>query len=675
MGITYEIHGKGETYDSHERPEVGEFWVFEENGKWYRREIVKVHSRGFVWDQVEALDVEYYTQELNPTDYVIEKKYGKYGIITGNGEVLVPHEYDFIAKTDKKLYFKVRKDGRWGILNCLNGKAMIPVECLDILFNIYWFVRKDDWDWQCYDIDFKPTKPDDHYFRFVRELGNGLLVYDMYSEGTQGVFDSENKMLLPPVYTRIEPFGDKGLIYAYDKQTTEDATKRKAIHYIFDAEGRELCGWDWMGPLKDGLAKVCNAFFKVKYGYIDSKADIVIYPTFDELSDFDENGCASAQIGYRAKFIVHRSGKIEIDASLLGSRQCTNYLHSQQYKGISVLREVDIPDYIKLDSGTYGVFEDCKNLHSARISNCENHRYISKGMFLNCESLVNVEIPDSVTTICENAFCKCKSLAHIELPPKLEAIESGAFAGCELLETITIPASVTKIKYGGGLALCKNLKEIIVDPANKRFVSYDGVLFDKVEGKLVAYPLNREAKDFTIPSILQALYGHTFSQCRNLEKIVIPACISRIEKYAISNCMQLKEIEVSPLSNYYASFDGVLYDKEGEKLLLYPINKEAKEFVVPDTIHMLDRYTFNMNKHLEKVVIPNSVTVFGENVFYSCDGLKEVVMPDDIQHVAGEIFFLHYDMLKNLSIVISRQMYENIRKYLPQKEVRIVFKD
>ena len=82
-----------------------------------------------------------------------------------------------------------------------------------------------------------------------------------------------------------------------------------------------------------------------------------------------------------------------------------------------------------------------------------------------------------------------------------------------------------------------------------------------------------------------------------------------------------------------------------------------------------------MNNHLEKVVIPNSVTVFGEDVFYFCDGLKEVVMPDDIQHVAGRIFSMHNDVCKNLTIVISRQMYENIQRCLPQKEVNIVFKD
>lgn len=662
MSTTYVINND---YETREYPEVGDSWVFQENDKWYRREVVKVISKGFVWDKVEALDVEYNTIELCPTDFVIAQQFGNYGVVAGDGKAVIPYEYDFIAKTPKEFHFKVRKDGQWGILNCLDGKAAIPVECMDILFNIYWYVRKDDWNWQCYDLDFKPTKPDDHYFRLVRELGNGLWVYDNYSMGTQGVFDSEDRIILPPVYSKIEPFGNEGLIYAFDKQTTEDASKRKAIHYIFDAEGRELWGWDWMGPLKGGYAKVCIAFFKKQYGFIDSKANLVIRPAFDELSDFDENGYASAKIGYDTKFKVHRSGKVYIDA---------NYLVSRQYKGNNELKEVDIPDHIYLDNITYGVFENCKNLHSARISNCEKHRYISKGMFVGCESLVNVEIPDSVTTICESAFCGCKALAHIELPPHLETIESGAFTGCESLETITVPASVTKINYGGGLALCKNLKEIIVDPANKRFVSYDGVLFDNVEGKLVAYPVNREAKEFTIPSILHALYSHAFSQCRNLEKIVIPACISRIDEYAIYNCMKLKEIEVSSLNNYFASLDGVLYDKEGTKLLQYPINKEEKEFEVPDSIHKLDRNTFNMNNHLEKVVIPNSVTGFGESVFYYCDGLKEVVMPDNIQYVAGQIFSMHNDVRKNLTIVISRKTYEDIRRWLPQKEVNIVFK-
>lgn len=666
MGTTYEIHGEGETYDSRERPEVGESWVFEENGKWYRREIVKVHSRGFVWDQVEALDVEYNTQELHPADYVVEDKNGKYGVVTGNGEVLIPHEYDFIARISKDFFVKVQKNGRWGILNCLDGKVVIPVECLDILFNIYWYVLKDDCDWQCYDLNFKPTTLDDHYFRLVGELGNGLLVYDTHSMGTRGVFDSENRIILPPVYSRIEPFGKEGLIYAFDKQTTEDAAKRKAIHYIFDAEGKELWGWDWMGPLIGGYAKVCITFFKKQYGFIDSKANLVIRPMFDELSNFDENGYASAKIGYKAQFKVHRSGKVFLDAS---------YLVSRQYKGMNELREVDIPDHICLDSVTYGVFEDCRNLKSARISNGEKHKCISKGMFVGCESLANVEIPDSVTTICENAFCDCKSLAHIELPPNLETIESGAFAGCASMETITIPASVTKIDNGGGLGLCRNLKEIVVDSANKHFASYDGVLFDKIVGRLVAYPVNREAKEYTIPSVLHILDRHTFSGCRNLEKVIIPACISRIEQYAFYSCKQLKKIEVSPLNNYYASLDGVLYDKEGEELLLYPINKEEKEFVVPDTICALDRYTFNSNNHLEKVVIPNSVTVFGEEVFYYCDGLKEVVMPDDIQHVGGKIFSMHNDALKNLTIFINRQVFEKYQRYLPQKEVNIVFKD
>ncbi|MBR4391791.1 MAG: leucine-rich repeat protein [Bacteroidales bacterium] len=414
------------------------------------------------------------------------------------------------------------------------------------------------------------------------------------------------------------------------------------------------------------------SYIKVrKYGlwgilkYFDDKFHIVVSPSFEELSDFDEDGYASAKIGYDTKFKVHRSGRIAIDSSFLVSRQ---------YKEIEGLREVDIPDHVWLDKNTYGIFEDCKNLKTVHITNCEKHKCISKGMFTGCESLEHVEIPDSVTAVCSGAFCNCKSLAHIDLSPNLETIGDGAFTGCDSMETITIPASVTKIESGGGLILCKNLKEIVVDPANQQYASIDGVLYDKSVEELVAYSMNREAKAFSVPNTIHAIYGHTFRECEHLEKVVIPASVNRIDRYAFYNCMKLKEIEVSPSNNVFSSLDGVLYDKAGEHLLLYPINKEAKEFVVPDTIHKLESNTFNMNDHLEKVVIPDSVTSFAESVFYCCDGLKEVVMPDNIQYAVGEIFFLHNDMLKNLSIVISRKLYENIQSCLP-RGVKIVFKD
>ena len=50
--------------------------------------------------------------------------------------------------------------------------------------------------------------------------------------------------------------------------------------------------------------------------------------------------------------------------------------------------------------------------------------------FRECESLVNIDIHDGMTTIERGAFRDCKSLTSINIPNSVTTIESGAFGGC-----------------------------------------------------------------------------------------------------------------------------------------------------------------------------------------------------------------------------------------------------
>ena len=52
---------------------------------------------------------------------------------------------------------------------------------------------------------------------------------------------------------------------------------------------------------------------------------------------------------------------------------------------------------------------------------------------MGCKSLVNINIPNSVTTIGEGAFASCDSLTSINIPNSVTTIEDGAFRGCENL--------------------------------------------------------------------------------------------------------------------------------------------------------------------------------------------------------------------------------------------------
>lgn len=65
--------------------------------------------------------------------------------------------------------------------------------------------------------------------------------------------------------------------------------------------------------------------------------------------------------------------------------------------------------------------------------------------FAFCSQLTNISIPNSVTFIGFSAFNSCTSLKSITLPSSLSTIQSSAFFNCGNLETIRIPVSVTFI--------------------------------------------------------------------------------------------------------------------------------------------------------------------------------------------------------------------------------------
>ena len=69
---------------------------------------------------------------------------------------------------------------------------------------------------------------------------------------------------------------------------------------------------------------------------------------------------------------------------------------------------------------------------------------IGNDAFSGCDSLTSVNIPDSVTSIGESAFSGCTSLTSVNIPDSVTSIGS-AFGYCSSLTSVTIPDSVTEI--------------------------------------------------------------------------------------------------------------------------------------------------------------------------------------------------------------------------------------
>ena len=73
---------------------------------------------------------------------------------------------------------------------------------------------------------------------------------------------------------------------------------------------------------------------------------------------------------------------------------------------------------------------------------CES---IGNGAVSGCDSLTEIVIPDSVTSISSSAFSGCDSLTEIVIPDGVTSIDSSAFAYCYSLTSVVIGNSVTTI--------------------------------------------------------------------------------------------------------------------------------------------------------------------------------------------------------------------------------------
>ena len=153
-------------------------------------------------------------------------------------------------------------------------------------------------------------------------------------------------------------------------------------------------------------------------------------------------------------------------------------------------------------------------------------------------------IPDSVTTIGNNAFAFCKSLKEITIPNSVINIGNNAFYKCRSLTSITIPNSVTIIGKSA-FYYCESLKEIII-PDSVTIIGCD------------AFYRCISLTSITISNNITSIDDFVFRYCTSLTSITIHNNVASIGYGAFSYCNSLKEIifkgkmldEVKQMKNY-----------------------------------------------------------------------------------------------------------------------------
>ncbi len=177
---------------------------------------------------------------------------------------------------------------------------------------------------------------------------------------------------------------------------------------------------------------------------------------------------------------------------------------------------------------------------------------IGEDAFYVCTGLIEITIPDSVTSIGRSAFSSCTGLTSITIPNSVTSIDDWAFDCCTGLTSITIPDSVTNIGYNAfsNTAWYENQPDGLVY-AGKLVYTYKGEMPENTELILNndtlgiangAFEYRTELTSITMPDSVTNIDDWAFANCTGLTSITIPASVTSIDDSAFSGCTGLTEI-------------------------------------------------------------------------------------------------------------------------------------
>ena len=228
-------------------------------------------------------------------------------------------------------------------------------------------------------------------------------------------------------------------------------------------------------------------------------------------------------------------------------------------------------------------------------------------------------VKEGTRIICDSAFSCSDSLSEIVIPSSVTSIGDRAFSRCFSLKYISIPKSVIGLNgnpfaewYGKLQCLSPN------------FVYEDDILFNKDKSRIISFR-NQNIKSYVIPSSVTNIDDSAFSSCRSLSEIVIPSSVTSIDDSAFSSCRSLSEIvipsSVTSIGDW--AFVGC---------------SSLSEIVIPSSVTSIGEGAFSHCDSLSEIVIPSSVTSIGDWAFSSCRSLKYISIPKSVICLNGNPF-------------------------------------
>ena len=301
-------------------------------------------------------------------------------------------------------------------------------------------------------------------------------------------------------------------------------------------------------------------------------------------------------------------------------------------------KQVDINLPNTITTVNTDTFSWCYSLESISIPGSVTS--IGTNAFKKCVNLIRVSLPESITCINYSLFSGCSSLVDINIPEGVTTINNAAFDDCSKLESITLPVSVTSIE--NCFERCPELKKIYYNGTLEQWYLIKKTSLRNYD----LYINNQKVVNVVLPEGVDRIEDKAFYGCSSLESITIPDTVTNIGKYAFFNCSNLGSITIpESVTNID---EGAFAGCSGLQI----IN-------IPENVTNIGSYAFCRCSGLTSFTIPEGITTIEEGTFESCTNLTNVIIPESVTTLTGKAFANCH----NLCIV------------LPKRLTKIIFSD
>lgn len=296
--------------------------------------------------------------------------------------------------------------------------------------------------------------------------------------------------------------------------------------------------------------------------------------------------------------------------------------------------------YIGNDTNPYVVAIDADSNDMTQFSLHKDTKCIAPAAFVDCDSLVDVTIPDNIVFLGDSAFSFCDEIKTITIPESVKYIGFASFDECNKAEKITLPFVGLRREIDTdyepykcfcvfGYSACPQSLKTIELTSEVNLPENAFHMNATIGGNPTCYYV----ENVILPDTLVRIGDRAFENMENLKNVTIPNSVTTIGEYAFSGCKSLTSV------------------------------------TVPDSVTTISEDAFSYCESLKTVVIPNSVTTIGDTILSRCP-IESLTVPFIGETKDGEdkdISYLladgngswNYPTLKSLTITNDTSIGKN----------------